>query len=372
MKLSENHHQQKNRILINQRSSGMKKLICLLIIVTFFISCQDNQAKEELLNYRQIDELIQNYHDNGQFDGTVLVAKSGIIIFKKGYGLANREWDIPNEPNTKFRIGSITKQFTAMAIMILQEQGKIHVQDLISKFVPDCPEACKDITIHHLLTHKSGIPNFEYFPDNLQFERLPTTVEKTVERFKNKELMFSPGAKFGYSSSGYVLLGFIIERVTGESYENVLSEYIFEPLEMKNSGYDHPTTILKHRAAGYTSGSLPQNAIHFEMDTPHAAGALYSTVEDLFLWDQSLYTNRLVTYKTLETIFPPMSIGYGWFLGEYLNRKFAQHSGSINGFRAQTTRFPDEKVFIISLSNRQSIDPYEINQSIADVLFNEQ
>jgi CubicO group peptidase (beta-lactamase class C family) len=356
-------------------SSSLTSTLLNTVLIFFAIhNCvfaQDKSAK--------IDELMQRYHDYGQFDGAVLVAEDGKVVFKKGYGLANKEWDIPNDPDTKFRIASITKQITAMAIMILQEEGKLHVHDSICKYVPECPEAWKDITIHHLLTNTSGIPNFQNFPDNDQYERLPITVEKTVERFKYKELMFSPGTQFGYSSSGFVLLGYIIEQVTGKSYEDVINQYIFEPLEMKNSGYDHPRTVLIKRASGYAQeGNITQNAIHFEMDTPHAAGALYSTVEDLFLWDKALYTTRLIAIKTLDSIFTEYvklgeewGYGYGWFIGQLFNRKLALHQGSIAGFRAHLFRFPDEKAFIISLSNCEQVNLFKINEGIAAIIFDE-
>ncbi len=352
----------------------MKRYVLILIAIVygaFPLFAQDKAA--------EIDKLMQSYHDYGQFNGTVLVAESGKVIFKKGYGLANMEWNIPNATDTKFRIASITKQITAMAILILQEKGKLDVHDSICKYVPDCPEAWKDITIHHLLTNSSGIPHFQSFPDNDQYERLPTTVEKTVERFKHKDLMFNPGTQFGYSSSGFVLLGYIIEQVTGKSYEKVIDQYIFEPLEMKNSGYDHPGTILKHRAAGYAQeGNRMHNAIYFEMDTPHAAGALYSTVEDLFLWDQALYTARLVSKKTLDTIFTKhvelgeeWGYGYGWFIGQLLKRNSVMHNGAISGFRSNLFRFPDEKILIVTLSNYEQVDTYRINTSLAAILFKE-
>lgn len=352
----------------------MKRIGLILIAIVygaFPLFAQDKAA--------EIDKLMQTYHDYGQFNGAVLVAESGKIVFKKGYGLANIEWNIPNEPDTKFRIASITKQITAMAIMILQEEGKLHVDDSICKYVPDCPNAWKDITIHHLLTNTSGIPNFQNFPDNDQYERLPTTVEKTVERFKYSDLRFTPGSRFGYSSSGFVLLGYIIEQVSGKSYEAVINQYIFEPLQMNNSGYDHPGTILLKRVSGYSSeGSTTHNAIHFEMDTPHAAGALYSTVEDLFLYDQALYTTQLVCEGTIDAIFrehvkigEELGYGYGWFLGQLFNRKLVMHHGAISGFRAQVFRFPDEKAFIVSLCNYEQTNPYIVSESIAAILFNE-
>lgn len=327
----------------------------------------------------KIDQLVQRFHYNGQFDGAVLVAENGQILFKKGYGFANREWDIPNSPDTKFRIGSITKQITAMTVLILQEKGLLNVNDSLCNYIPDCPLAWKDITIHHLMTNTSGIPNFTNFSDNDQWELLPTTPEQTINRFIDKKLMFSPGTEFGYSSSGFVLLGYIIEQLTSESYEDAVMKYIFEPLNMQNSGYDHPKTILKYRASGYTGGRLPGNAPYFEMDTPHAAGALYSTVEDLFLWDQALYNTELVSKKSLEQMFSRhvelseyWGYGYGWYIGQPYNRSVFSHMGSISGFRSQITRFPDEKVFIISLSNSESGATFKVNHSIAAILFNEE
>lgn len=187
--------------------------------------------------------------------------------------------------------------------------------------------------------------------------------------------MFGPGTDWGYSSSGYVLLGYIIEQVTGKTYEEVIDQYIFEPLEMKNSGYDHPRTILKNRATGYgREKEVFLNAIHFEMDTPHAAGALYSTIEDLFLWDQALYTTRLVSQETLDIIFTQHAqsgYGYGWFVGEFLKRNRVGHSGGISGFRTNYYRFPDEKACIIALSNFEQVNIFKINENLAAILFNE-
>ena len=259
-----------------------------------------------------------------------------------------------------------------MCILILQEEGKLSVQDPVSKYVDDSPDTWKPITIHHLLSHTSGIPGFTEFPDNLQCERLPATVEGTVKRFKDKPLDFPPGDKFKYSNSGYVLLGYIIEKVAAKKYEEVLAERIFEPLGMKNSGYDHPSIVLKNRASGYgwRDGKLV-NCVHFEMDTPHAAGALYSTVEDLLLWDQALYTEKLISKKNLESMFTPVkgNYGYGWFLGERFNHKFVEHGGGIAGFLTQISRYPDEKVTVIVLSNFETANPRKISRDLAGMLF---
>src|SRR5439155_9038937 len=182
----------------------------------------------------------------------------------------------------------------------------LDLTNILSQYIEDCPEAWRAITIHHLLTHTAGIPGFTEFPDNLRFERLPTTVEATVGRFRDKPLDFEPGTKMRYSNSGYVLLGHIIQKVTGRSYGEFIAEKIFQPLGMKQSGYDHPANILPHRAAGYSRrGTNIVNCIPFAMDTPHAAGALYSTVQDMLIWDGALYSDRLVSARTLETMFTP-------------------------------------------------------------------
>ena len=318
---------------------------------------QSTNASTETLNAKlaaQIDEYMAAVAALGRFSGSILVAKQGKVVISKGYGSANLEHQIPNGPQTKFRIASLTKQFTAMEVLILQEKGLLNVEDGVCKYLGDCPEPWQKITLHHLLTMTSGIPNFQNFPDNERFERLPTTVEATIDRFKGKPLEFPPGERLSYSSSGYVLLGHVIERITGERFEDVLKKHIFVPLGMRNSGYDHPQTVLVDRASGYArQGTRFANAVHFEMDTPHAAGALYSTVEDLYMWDQALYTTKLVSKASLASMFTPFkdSYAYGWAVTEQQGRKVVMHSGAISGFRSLIMRFPEEHVCIILLNN---------------------
>ncbi len=314
------------------------------------------------------DHYLKGLVQSNKFSGAVLVANQGKAVLSKGYGLANYEHDIANTPETKFRLGSITKQFTAMCVLILQEQGKLSVRDPVSKYVEDSPDTWKPITIHHLLSHTSGIPGFTEFPDNLERERLPATVDGTVKRFKDKPLDFQPGEKFKYSNSGYVLLGYIIERVTGKTYEKVVKDNIFTPLRMKSSGYDHPWIVLNNRASGYGwRDGKRVNCIHFEMDTPHAAGGLYSTVEDLLLWDQALYTEKLVSRKSLDSMFTPVKgiYGYGWFIGERASHKYVEHGGGIAGFLTYLARYPEEKLTVIVLSNFERANPEEISRELA-------
>lgn len=316
--------------------------------------------------------------ETGKFSGAILIARDGKVLMSKGYGLASRELNVPNTPQMKFRIGSLTKQFTAMAVMILQERGKLSVRDSVCKYVPDCPQGWAEITVHHLLTHTSGIQDLLSFPDFRQTMALPSPVAQTVERFKNKPLDFKPGTKFKYSNSGYVLLGYIIERVSGQSYEAYLQENIFEPLKMSNSGNDHNDLIIKNRAAGYVKrdGAII-NAPYIDMSIPTGGGSLYSTVEDLFLWDQGLYTEKLVTKKSLAAMFTPYTTAdwgdgaaYGWFIGkDKSNHEYMGFLGGINGFAAHIMRYPKEKALVVVLSNFSFAPVTDIESDLADIVF---
>ncbi len=319
-----------------------------------------------------------------EFSGAVLVARNGKVVFSKGYGLANREHGVANTAETIFRLGSVTKQFTAMCILILQEDEKLAVTDPICRYVEDCSDAWKKITIHHLLTHTSGIPSFTSFPDNLAYERQPTTVQATIGRFRDKPLTFEPGTKMGYSNSGYVLLGSIIEKVSGTSYEDFVTSRIFKPLSMSHSGYDRPARVLLNRAAGYSKGEDDEivNCIPFAMDTPHAAGALCSTVGDLLIWDRSLHSEKLVSPDTLNRMFTPFTEKrgkgsfqnrpqpcYGWFKSQAGNRTEYEHSGGISGFKSKVIRIPQDGVYIAVLSNFEWVDASAIATKLRDMFF---
>jgi len=238
----------------------------------------------------KIDKLIQAYHDLGQFSGTALVAEKGKVIYKKGFGMANIEWNIPNQPDTKFRLGSVTKQFTAMLILQLVAEGKIDLEGDLSDYLPYYrKDVGEKVTVHHLLTHTSGIPSYTGLPIFQNISRDPYGVDEFVQKYCSGDLEFEPGSKFAYNNSGYFLLGAIIENVTGETYEKMLQERIFKPLGMKNSGYDHHDTIIPNRATGYDrTFDGYANSPYLDMSLPYAAGSLYSTVEDLFIWDQAL------------------------------------------------------------------------------------
>ncbi len=332
----------------------------------------------------QIDKLLSLYHEYGQFNGSALVAENGKVIYKKGLGLANMEWDIPNQPNTKHRLGSITKQFTSMLIMQLVEQGKLKLDVPITTYLKDYPKSTGDqITIHHLLTHTAGIPNYTSFPGFFNdHSRDPYTPDEFVEVFKDSTLQFTPGEKFAYSNSGYFLLGVILEKVSGKTYEQMLQENIFTPLKMNNTGFDHHSEILKNRATGYSKfGTSYTNSNYLDMSIPYAAGSMYSTVEDLYLWDQALYTDQLISKKSKDLVFTPdistgkASYGYGWGInyrpiGKTKDSiKVIGHGGGINGFNTIISRIPSDKHLIVLLNNTGGTDLGQMSNSISGILY---
>lgn len=287
------------------------------------------------------------------FCGSVLVAEKGKIILSKGWGYANREHNVPNKPQTKFRIGSITKTFTSMAILQLKAKGLLGLNDSLKKYIPDYPGGEK-ITVRHLLTHTSGIPDFEFFEEYVSMKTIPGPILRTIGWFKDRPLEFEPGERYKYSSSGYLLLGYIIEKVSDKPFAEYLEENILGPLHMTGTGCDSNTEILVDRAAGYTEkdGKII-NADYVDMFIPHAAGAMYSTVEDMYLWHRALYTDRLLSKTLLEEIFTPLkgNYGYGWFIEEKFNRKRISHTGGIDGFTAIFDRYVGDDICIVILSN---------------------
>jgi CubicO group peptidase (beta-lactamase class C family) len=329
----------------------------------------------------KIDEFLTALVEQDQFMGSILVARDGKMLISKGYGMANLELEVPNTPQTKFRLASVTKQFTAMAILQLQQQGKLNVHDPICKYIRDCPKAWQPITIHHLLTHTSGIHDYWGTLDIEDFEKKSVSPIQIIDRFRDLPLDFVPGESYYYSNSGYALLGYIIEKVSGQPYAIFLENNIFEPLQMMDTGYDNNRMVIKNRAAGYSSTAA--NVAYIDMSVCYAAGGLYSTVEDLFRWDQALYTDKLISKPLRDVMFTPFasisgadpgtefSYGYGWFVGEHLNHLGVAHWGSMEGFRTAIERYPDDQVTIIVLSNLESTSIGDITTEIARMIFGE-
>lgn len=356
------------------KTTAISARLVILVVLSLFIAA-DAVSQDGAPLASKFDEYLGAAARLG-FTGSVLVARDGQVVFSKGYGMANAEWDTPNTPQTKFRLGSVTKQFTAASILLLQERGRLGVRDPICKFFDSCPEAWKEITIHHLLTHTTGIPNFTSFPDYRKTMTIPVTMESLVARFKDKPLDFKPGEKMSYSNSGYVALGHIIERVAGEFYERFVQQNIFDPLKMTGSGYDHHATVLRNRATGYSSRDGKRtNSEHLDMTIPHAAGALYSTVEDLFVWNEALFSDKLLAAASREAMMTvdKNNYGYGLTVNQQHGRKIVAHGGGINGFSTILARFPEEHVTVAVLRNADygTPNPGRVSQDLAAIAFGE-
>ena len=350
------------------------KYQCVLALVMFFLFFNSTVGAQTIQS--RFDEYMNATVKLGRFNGYVLVAREGKTIFSKGYGMANFEDDVPVTVQTKFRLASITKSFTALAVMRLQEKGKLSLQDSICKYLSDCPDVWKLVTVRGLLNHTSGIPDYAAAPDFMRTISLPLTSDELIAHFKNQPLQSAPGAQFAYSNSNYILLGRIIEKVSGQPYAAFLRENIFTPLGMKNSGYDDNSTLLKHRAMGYIKQTDKiVNARYMDMSNAYAAGGLYSTAEDLLLWNQSLETEKLVSKKSLDEIFTPGkgNVGYGWFISRESKRLSVFQGGLNSGFAASIIRYPEERVCIILLNNFENAAPFfaRIERDLAAILFNE-
>jgi CubicO group peptidase (beta-lactamase class C family) len=353
-------------------------LFLFTVLLSIFLVAQyDTFAQTKA---KKIDEMMSLYQQYRLFNGSVLVAENGKVIFKKGYGFADMEWNIPNDSDTKFRLGSITKQFTSMLIMQLVEKGQIKLDGKLADYLPYYrKDTGEKVTIHHLLTHTSGIPSYTGLPRFFQdVSRNPYSVEEFITKYCSGDLEFEPGSTNRYNNSGYFLLGAIIEKVTGKTYEAVLKEKIFDPLSMKNTGYDHHESILPKRAAGYEkSFDGFVNAAYLDMSLPYAAGALYSTTEDLYLWDQALYTEKLLSQKYKDIMFTPFlsDYAYGWGVrktpieGRKDSLMTIAHGGGINGFSTLITRLIDDKHLIVLLNNTGGTNLGEMTQGIINILY---
>ena len=310
-----------------------------------------------------------------------IAVKDGKTVFRKAYGMANLELGVPLSPDSVFRLGSITKQFTAVAVLMLAEEGKLSLSDPITKHLPGYPTQGHTITVEHLLTHTSGIRSYTGLPGYMTGPKIRTdlTTAELVEVFAKEPMDFAPGAEWRYNNSGYVLLGAILEKVSGKPYGELLAERIFRPLGMKSTRVGDEGPILARRAAGYTrDGEAVANARFLSMTQPHAAGALVSTVDDLALWDAALSTEKLVKKESLEKAWTPAvtrdgrptRYGYGFGVSTLRGARSIEHGGGINGFSTYAVRLPGEKVYVAVLANSDApaADPTALGKEIAALL----
>ena len=352
----------------------------LAILIVLFHSLANAQSPDKAA---KIDQFARQYADCCGFTGTVLVSEHDKVIFKGGYGFADREWNIPNAPDVKFRLGSVTKQFTSMLILQQVAKGTIRLDGHISDYLPYYrKDTGSRVTIAQLLSHTSGIPSYtddpKFLPD---LSRNYYGVDDFVNKFCSGDLQFEPGSKFRYDNSGYFLLGAILEHVTGKKYEDLLQENIFTPVGMHDTGYDHWSTILPKRASGYeeTFDGI-QNAPYLDMSLPYAAGSLYSTVEDLYKWDQALYTDKLLPPDLKQKLFTPNleNYGFGWGIHTIpkdepgAGKTIIAHGGGINGFNTGEARIVDDHDLIVIFNNTPGANLGDFAKGIRAILYGQE
>ncbi len=352
------------------------KSLCIALIFHSFhaFALSDRVSK--------IDSLMNLFREYNHFNGAVLVSDSGKIIYKKAYGYANMEWKIPNTTQTRFKLASLGKQFTALLILQLVEEGKIKLDGKICDYLPEYPKKTGNIiTIHQLLTHTSGIPNYHVIPD---FDSIvsPANVsrENFIALFKSRDLLFPPGTQFAYSNLGYFLLGYIAERVTHKSFDVLIQEKIFIPAGMTNSNCESQKAIVGERAYGYKNAYVNYEPEKYRSpSTVFGAGHIMSTVEDFFKYDHALRNHTLLSEKYMDLIFTPYkeNYGYGWFLTEYSippqdTSTLAYHDGGTSGFVTVAYRFIEKNNLVVVFSNVSPCNVYEIARGISRILFNKE
>jgi CubicO group peptidase (beta-lactamase class C family) len=333
----------------------------LLIFVSPQVTAQAPAAENGLTT--AINAELEKAFKPNDPGASVIVVKDRQVLFRKGYGMANLELGVRIEPEMIFRIGSITKQFTAVATLMLMEQGKLSLSDEITKYLPDYPTQGHKITIEHLLTHTSGIKSYTGMPEWRPLWRKDLTLTELIDVFKNQPMEFAPGDGWNYNNSAYVLLGAIIEKASGMKYADFIEQKIFAPLGMTSSFYDNTARIIPRRAAGYSrSKDGYVNCEYLSMSHPHAAGSLMSTVDDLAKWDTALYAEKIVKQDSLKRAWTPFVMngnrptryGYGWAITTISGERTITHGGGINGFTCDAVRMPDQRVYVAILTNRDS------------------
>lgn len=334
-------------------------------LVPLLASCLAYQASPA-----NFDVAVRPYVNRKEFSGAVLIAKGDSVLIQRGYGLANQEWDIPNTTDTKFRIGSISKQFTAGAILFLAQAGQLELNASITKYLPEAPQSWKAVSIHHLLSHTSGIPNVTALPGFGAKKVLPSKPEELMLLFRNLPLEFAPGTEGRYSNSGYVVLACVIGRVSGQTLPVFLRHHILGPAGLRDTGSDTHRAILRHRAAGYTL--LPEglgNADYIDMTVPIGGGSLYSTVGDLHRWALRLHRGQIIRPEWVRQMTTPVARNYGYGLQIRNGRhgRIYEHGGGTKGFNSFLQYRAGSEVVVVVLSNINTRATDTIAQRLGDL-----
>ena len=342
----------------------MKRILSIILTLSFSPALFSQVTAGE-----KIDQLIKNYTEKGRFNGSALVASHGQILLEKGYGYKSFRDSALNDSSTIYQIASVTKQFTSAVILKLVELKKLELTDKLSKYYPDFPKG-DNITIENLLTHTSGI--FDW-TNSINFS--PTNEQTLIAFLETKALDFSPGTRWSYSNSNYSLLGYIIQKVSGMSYENAVRKYIFIPLQMTHSGFDFKNLLCKEKATGYSifSDKSKIEGTLYDSVGPYAAGEIYSTVGDLYKWHKGLQSYKIINKASLDKAYTPLKnhYGYGWMIDSLFSRRITSHSGNISGFSSNLARITEDNVFIILLNNKEGSDLETLTKSIFAILYNQ-
>ena len=351
-----------------KKFSSLLIIFFILIVLPFTLQRCDFSKNEKTA---KIEQLIDYCYNNGIFNGTILVAEHGKVIYNKAKGFANFETKERLNTDSPFYLASVTKQFTAMAIMMLYEQGKLNYNDQLTKYFPEFPDYAQKVTIRNMLNHTSGIA--DHFELGLYKPGL-TNKEVFDALVQRKALDFEPNSRYSYSNGNYVLLSLIVEKISGQPFSLFMKNHIFDPLNMDHTlVYDESKPEIPNRAIGY---DMLGNVADYDILTT-GAGGIYSTTEDLFKWDQALYTDQLVSQKTLEEAFTPARLadgtstgyGFGWGITETTTDKIISHGGGLGGFRTYIERQPKHKNTIIILSNIGDATPVsDISREIRNIL----
>lgn len=336
----------------------MLKLLYPLLLAVLAVTATYGQKREEPLEKR-LDRLVEDQLPSIAPGGVVLIAKRGEVIYRKAFGYANQMLKVPMQPEMLFRIGSITQQFTAVAILQLVEQGKIHLEDSVQQYIKEFPVKDYTITIAHLLSQTSGLKN--YFEITNRDKEKPTyTPAQGVDYFQDEPLEFQPGTQFKHSNSNYYLLGYILETVTGMSYEEYIQQYVLDKASLKNTHYINPEKIIPNKAGPYSRfDTRLQNADLEEVTLLYSTGGLLSNVDDLYNWHQALYNGGLLKKETLDQALTPYILadgtpsqyGYGWFLKTLKDSWTIEHSGSTYGYQCDELYVPEDDIFVATMFN---------------------
>ena len=348
------------------------------IVRFIFISCMSLTLPTAFgQNEAEMDALLKEIYPDKNSGASALVMKKGKVVYRKAFGMANIEVGVEMTPEHIFRIGSITKQFTAVAILQLMEAGKLSLQDDITKFLPDYPTHGHTITVEHLLTHTSGIKSYTAMDSWDGEERKKAfTPEQMIDYFKNEPMDFAPGEKWMYNNSAYFLLGYIIEKVSGMSYEEYVEEKLFKALKMESSYYGNPMQLISNRASGYQVGKNGfQNAEYLSMTQPYAAGALLSTVDDLYKWYNAVASYKVVKKESIDKAWTSYTLndgsktqyGYGWAIGNIQGSRMIEHGGGINGFVTASLYLPEDEIFVAVFSNCNCRFPGDVSKRLAAI-----